>query len=46
MTDAAFIADYVRAAAQAAPDAPGWSYEGREWTWPRSGSPSNAPPAP
>lgn len=33
MTDAAFIADHARAAAQAAPDETGWIYEGREWTW-------------
>ena len=33
MSDATFIADHARAAAQAAPDGIGWIYEGREWTW-------------
>ncbi|GAA3542199.1 long-chain-fatty-acid--CoA ligase [Aeromicrobium flavum] len=33
MTDAVFIADHARTAADVAPDETGWIYEGREWTW-------------
>lgn len=33
MTDARFIADYSRAAAEADPHGTCWIYEGRTWTW-------------